>query len=152
MNSNGIWFYGLSGSGKTFVSKLIKKRIKNSILVDGDTVRKYISTDLDYSIKSRNIQIKRIFGISKIIIMSKFYPIISSVWMNEDILKKCKTENILVLKIIRDMEDIFHSHQTYVNNKINIVGKDLKYKNIKTKVIKNSKKEDLLVNIDRILL
>tara|TARA_B100000989_G_C19351768_1_gene389418 strand:+ start:230 stop:688 length:459 start_codon:yes stop_codon:yes gene_type:complete len=152
MNSNGVWFYGLSGSGKTFVSKLIKKRIKNSILVDGDTVRKYISTDLDYSIKSRNIQIKRIFGISKIIIMSKFYPIISSVWMNEDILKKCKTENILVLKIIRDMEDVFHSHRTYVNNKINIVGKDLKYKNIKTKVIKNNKKEDLLVNIDRILL
>ena len=115
-------------------------------------MRKYISIDLDYSIKSRNIQIKRIFGISKIIIMSKFYPIISSVWMNEDILKKCKTENILVLKIIRDMEDIFHSHRTYVNNKINIVGKDLKYKNIKTKVIKNSKKEDLLVNIDRIIL
>ena len=61
----GIWFYGLSGTGKTFSSKFIKKIIKkNSIVLDGDDVRKYISLDLGYAEKDRKIQIKRILGIS----------------------------------------------------------------------------------------
>ena len=36
----GIWFFGLSGSGKTYASKIIKKIKKNSITIDGDDVRK----------------------------------------------------------------------------------------------------------------
>ena len=45
----GIWFYGLSGSGKTLLSNCLKKKIKNFIILDGDQIRKYISTDLGYS-------------------------------------------------------------------------------------------------------
>ena len=44
--NKGIWFYGLSGSGKTHISKNLKKKIKNSVIVDGDNVRKLISKDL----------------------------------------------------------------------------------------------------------
>ena len=66
-----IWIIGLSGSGKSFYAKEIKKKISNSIIVDGDEVRKYISTDLDYSLQSRNIQINRIYGLAKIAIKSK---------------------------------------------------------------------------------
>ena len=54
----GIWFYGLSGSGKTFASKIILKDISKSIEIDGDQVRKYISFDLGYNIKDRKIQIR----------------------------------------------------------------------------------------------
>ena len=42
MNKNkylGVWFFGLSKSGKTF-KQIFKKKIKNNILVDGDIVRK----------------------------------------------------------------------------------------------------------------
>ena len=56
----GIWFYGLSGSGKTYISKIIKKKTKKSIIIDGDIVRKLVSTDLNYSKKHREIQIKRV--------------------------------------------------------------------------------------------
>ena len=43
----GIWFYGLSGSGKTISSKFLKKKIKDSLIIDGDKVRKLISFDLN---------------------------------------------------------------------------------------------------------
>ena len=56
----GIRFFGYSGCGKTFASKFLKKRIKNSILVNGDEVRKYISFDIGYSLDDRQIQIQRI--------------------------------------------------------------------------------------------
>ena len=48
-----IWIIGLSGSGKSFYAKQIKKKISNSIIVDGDEVRKYITTKLGYSSKDR---------------------------------------------------------------------------------------------------
>ena len=66
MNKNkkiisGIWFYGLSGSGKTTVSKYLKNNVfKKSLIIDGDIVRKYISTDLKYTLSDRLIQLNRI--------------------------------------------------------------------------------------------
>ena len=65
-NIKGLWFYGLSGSGKTLASKFLKKKIRNSLLVDGDKVRKYISKDLSYKLKYRKIQIDRVLGITKL--------------------------------------------------------------------------------------
>ena len=53
----GIWFYGLSGSGKSYISKILHSKMSDSVLVEGDTVRKCISTDLGYSKKDREIQI-----------------------------------------------------------------------------------------------
>ena len=37
----GIWFFGLSGTGKSFASKFIGKYHKNCLIIDGDVVRKY---------------------------------------------------------------------------------------------------------------
>ena len=34
----GVWFYGISGSGKTQASKFFKKKISNSLILDGDQV------------------------------------------------------------------------------------------------------------------
>ena len=48
--SNGLWFYGLSGSGKTYASKYLKKLINNSFIIDGDEIRKNISFDLNYTL------------------------------------------------------------------------------------------------------
>ena len=44
-----IWIIGLSGSGKSFLADKLKKKIKNSIIVDGDQVRKYLTSDLGYN-------------------------------------------------------------------------------------------------------
>ena len=86
----GIWFYGFSGSGKTFISKILYKKIKNSVIIDGNKVRKLISTELNYSKKDRELQIKRVVGIGKIIMDSDKFPIISTVYFNKEINFKCK--------------------------------------------------------------
>ena len=133
----GIWFYGLSGSGKTFASKYLEKKIFKSFLIDGDVVRKTLSTDLDYSLKSRKIQIRRIYSISEICLINKFFPIISTVFMDKHIIQKCKRKRILVLNINRNnFEKIINSYKIYKNKK-NVVGKDIKFKKFKTKKIIN---------------
>ena len=79
----GIWFYGMSNSGKSFASRYIKKKIKKkNVIIDGDEVRKLVSFDLGYTLKDRKIQILRVFGLAKILTNSKIFPIISTVYMN----------------------------------------------------------------------
>lgn len=133
----GIWFYGFSGSGKTYISKILKKKLKNSVVVDGDNVRKLISNDLDYSKAHRKIQIKRIFGISKLIIESEKFPIISTVFMSKKINNLCVKNKILCLMVVRDnFINIKKNHKTY-KNKLNVVGKDIFFDNFKKKKIIN---------------
>lgn len=120
----GIWFYGLSGSGKTFASKIIAKKKRNSILIDGDDVRKFLSRDLGYSVNERKIQIRRVFGITKIALKSNLFPIVSTVYMDKYVAKSLAKNNIYLIKIIRDLKKIIKQHKTYRNKK-NVVGKDI---------------------------
>ena len=76
---NGLWLFGLSGSGKSYLSKKISTLIDNSFIVDGDFVRSKISFDLGYSKKDRIIQNKRVLGIAKMVIKNNYFPIISSI-------------------------------------------------------------------------
>jgi adenylylsulfate kinase-like enzyme len=137
-NSRGLWLYGLSGSGKSFFSKILNKQIKDSIIIDGDNVRKIISSDLGYSQKDREIQINRIFGISKLIIESKKFPIISTVYMNKKINNLCKKNKISCLMVLREnFNDIKKNHKTY-KNKSNVVGKDIFYERFKKSLLINN--------------
>ena len=133
----GYWFYGLSGSGKTFASQYLSKRIKKNVIIDGDLVRKYISSDLGYSKKERDKQISRIAGICNLIIESDKFPIASSAWMNKKIALKLKKDGVIVLKIDRNLEKIMDCHKTYSNKK-NVVGIDIFYEKFKSTIILNS--------------
>ena len=151
-NKLGIWFYGLSGVGKTYASNYIFSNDNHkSIIIDGDVVRELISIDLGYSIKEREKQINRIFGIAKIALKSKLFPIISSVYMNKSLLEKAEIENILVIKIERQQVAAKKNNKTYNENK-DIVGIDLDYEVFRTIEIHNSgdiefcKQLDLLIN------
>jgi adenylylsulfate kinase len=60
-----IWFTGLSGSGKTTVSRLVQDRLRergimNVEVLDGDVVRTNLSKGLGFSKEDRDINIKRI--------------------------------------------------------------------------------------------
>ena len=137
MTYRGLWFYGLSGSGKTFASKYLKTKIKKSFLIDGDDVRKTLSTDLDYTLRSRKIQIGRLFSLAELCLINKFFPIVSSVYMDKKIIDKCRKKNILLINIQREnFESILRNHKTYKNKK-NVVGVDIQIKNYKTKKISN---------------
>lgn len=63
-----IWLVGLSGSGKTTLGKEIarlwKKQQPNTVLVDGDEVRRIFRQDTrssDYSLEGRRLNAERIF-------------------------------------------------------------------------------------------
>ena len=137
-NIKGIWFYGLSGSGKTYISKILYNKMNNSVLVDGDIVRKFVSTDLSYFKKDREIQIKRVLGICKIIIKSKKFPIASTVYFNKEMKILCVKNNIMPIKVERnDFAKTLKTHKTYKNKK-NVVGIDISYESFKTEKIIHS--------------
>ena len=151
VQNKGVWFYGLSGSGKSFASELLSKKIKYSCLIDGDIVRKYISYDLKYSKKDGNIQLHRVLGISRIAIGSNIFPIISTVWMNEKILAESKKLGIKVIKIKTDINNLINTHKTYKNKK-DVVGVNIKYsRNLNTETIINNKDEEFCKTIKKLI-
>lgn len=142
----GIWFYGLSGSGKTFISNYLKKRKSDSLLVDGDEVRKYISFDLGYKLDDRKIQIERIYGICKIIINSNKIPLASSVYFNKKMNRLCKYSKILPIKVERKNFDLIQNkHKTYRNKK-DVVGRDIFYEKFNTHKIINDNTPNFIKN------
>ena len=135
-NIKGLWFFGLSGSGKTHLTKILKKNLKKeTFVIDGDVVRKHISFDLDYTIKDRKIQVKRVLGIAKLSMENKLFPIISTVYMNSEIQTKSKKIGILVIKISRP--ELKMKSKIYKLKK-NVIGKDLKLPVLKSKVLINN--------------
>ena len=150
MKKKGFWFYGLSGSGKTYATKYLNKKIKNSIIVDGDIVRKYISTDLKYHLSHRKIQITRVLGLAKIILNSKIIPIISTVYLDSKTSKKAEKIGIKIIRINRNMTKVFKSHPTYKSKK-NVVGRDIKYKNIKSETIFNDTRKKFCQRLNKLI-
>ena len=132
----GIWFYGLSGSGKSFASSVCKEFIPNAFVVDGDDVRKYVSTDLSYSKIDRKVQTNRILGISKIVIQNKMFPIISTVTMQSDLLVECNKLQIEVVLLSRPMDQIYQVREIY-KSRSNVVGKDIVLQKFDTTTLAN---------------
>lgn len=151
---NGIWFYGNAGTGKSIASKFLKKKIKNSVLLDGDQIRKYISFDLDYSIKDREIQIKRVFGISKLVKQSNMFPIASTVYMNTQIKNKLKKQNILLVKIVREFNKIKNRKNIYNNKMKHVIGKDIKNPKLRNnlEIINNNNIKEFYKKLSKIKL
>ena len=137
---SGIWFFGLAGSGKSYASNIISEASEMAFLVDGDDVREYVSTDLAYDLASREIQIGRIFGISMLAIKNGYFPIASSVYMNEETLQKCIVNGMVVIQIERPFGDITPLRDIYENSS-DVVGKDIKLPNIETRVLQNDGSE-----------
>ena len=59
-----LWFTGLSGAGKTTISKVVAEKLKQRgqkvEIVDGDIVRENLSKGLTFSKEDRDINIRRI--------------------------------------------------------------------------------------------
>ena len=137
----GIWFFGMSGVGKTYSSNHIFNKINNkkSILIDGDLTREYINFDSGYNIKDREIVIKRNFGLAFICIASGCFPIVCSVYMNNSIATKAIKNKIRLINITRDMNDVIKNSPVYKNDK-DVVGINFHYPKFyfEVKKIKNT--------------
>lgn len=131
----GLWFFGLSGSGKTYITKKISKKIKNSFLIDGDVVRSLVSFDLGYSLKDRIKQNKRVLGLAKIVIKNNFFPIVSSVYLDPKVFKVLTKNKIKVLQVIPKTKVIINSK---LKGKKNIVGKSIHQPKLNCEKLENN--------------
>ena len=131
----GIWLFGLSGSGKTYLSKKISKKIKYPFIIDGDEVRKLISYDLSYKKSDRIKQNKRVLGLAKIAIKNGYFPIISSVYLDPKIFNEAKKNKIRIVNVLRSND---FTNQKLGNNKY-IVGKSIKQPKLKCEIFENRK-------------
>lgn len=130
-HAKGFWFYGLSGSGKTYATQFLAKKIEHSFLIDGDMVRQFVSADLSYSEKDRTTQINRLFGIGLLALENNYFPLISSVFMTHETLLNCHKKNILVMEIRRDVSQLKKVRSLYAGCK-NVVGVDIKRPDLNT--------------------
>ena len=135
--TKGLWLFGLSGSGKTYLSKKISKKIKKPFIIDGDEVRKFINFDLGYKKSDRIKQNKRVLGLSKIVIKNGYYPIISSVYLDPKVFAEAKKNKIRVVNVFRSKK---FTNQKLKNNK-NIVGISIKQPKLKCETFNNTGKK-----------
>ena len=131
--TKGLWLFGLSGSGKTYLSKKISKKLKKPFIIDGDEIRKLISFDLGYKKSDRIEQNNRVLGLSKIVIKNGYYPIISSVYLDPKVFIKAKKAKIRVINVLRSKK---FTNQKLKNNK-NIVGISIKQPKLKCETFNN---------------
>tara|TARA_B110000444_G_scaffold192793_1_gene182768 strand:- start:11391 stop:11846 length:456 start_codon:yes stop_codon:yes gene_type:complete len=151
MTYNGLWFFGLSGSGKTFASDYLSNKINNSFIIDGDKVRDLISNDLDYSLESRIIQLNRVLGLSSLVTLNNYFPIVSTVYMTKNIQKNLINNNFLLIKIERTLSDAKNNNPTYLDNK-NVVGIDILYENFLYEKITNTGGVEFCKILDKIII
>ena len=135
--TKGIWFYGLAGAGKTFASKQLSSIRDRSFLIDGDRVRKHISTDLGYTESERLIQISRVLGLSVLAIENGYFPIASTVFMNQSTYSEAKKKGIQVIEIKREVLELKSTRNFYGKNEENVVGESIPLPSLQTKKLMN---------------
>jgi len=157
-----IWIRGVSGVGKTTLSKklfqIYKAKNKNTVLIDGDKFRKLFKNDLKFSLKDRNRNAERLIAFVKFLDNQKINVILAAnltsvkyrVWCKKnfknyiEILINTKIENL----IKRDKKNIYNS-----KNRKNVVGRDIPNFYSKTSALiinNNSSKKEFFQNIKQI--
>ena len=72
-----IWLTGLPCSGKTTLANAFVKCHSGFISLDGDNVRQYISSDLDFSLNSRQENVRRVASFAKLLLDQNISSIVS---------------------------------------------------------------------------
>ena len=76
-----IWFTGLSGSGKSSIAHEVENRLfqrgAKTYVLDGDVVRRGISSDLGFSVEDRNENVRRTGEIAKMFMDAGIITLVS---------------------------------------------------------------------------
>ena len=95
--SIGIWFYGLSGSGKTYAANIVKSVIRNSYLIDGDDVCSIYKYRFKFTAYDRTKQIEE-FLAGTTHHKKWTISVASSVFMDQKTFDKCDHLNVQVVR------------------------------------------------------
>ena len=125
-----IWIIGLSGSGKTYLSKKIFKKIKGKkILVDGDTIRKYITYKLKYSKQDREKNSQLISDLCMFLESQGFIVICSilSIFRKHQKINRIKFDKYFQIFNESKISKLNKRNNKKVYSNINVVGKKIKF-------------------------
>jgi adenylylsulfate kinase-like enzyme len=85
-----VWLTGLSGAGKTTVSealgRLVKPRLPELVLVDGDAMRDLFGGDLGYAEADRVVQIGRLQRMARYLDGQGQLPVVAALYSHPDLL------------------------------------------------------------------
>lgn len=119
MKGYTIWFTGLSGSGKTTVAnELVKRlRVKNVpiVLLDGDVIRKTLSSDLGYTKNERDKHITRVANVCHIITLNCVLNVACVISPTEEIRQYAKD-------LIKDFVEVYIKCPIEICNKRDVKG------------------------------
>lgn len=134
-----IWLTGLSGSGKTTVSKILQKLLvkhgKKVITIDGDIIRDLYGNDLKFHLEDRKKQIRRIQELAKFLNKKNNIIIVAALYSNKKILNQNRKIFKKYLEIYMKVplkilikRDIKNLYKKALEKKIkNVVGVDIKW-------------------------
>ena len=158
-----IWFTGISGVGKTLIAKklfrILKKKTKNVVHIDGDKFRSILNNDIGYSLKDRNINASRIINFVKLLNEQKINVIVSANLTSQKYRRYCKRKfnKYLEININTDLNLLKKRDRKkiYSNRSLkNVVGfgiKNIKNDTAKIKILNNDSKKKFLKNISILL-
>lgn len=85
-----IWLTGLSGAGKTTICTELYGRLKpllpELVLLDGDAIRAALGGDLGFTEQDRNVQIRRVQGIAKLLSDQGLIVLVGVVYSNPELM------------------------------------------------------------------
>ena len=142
-----IWIIGLSGSGKSYLSKKIYTNINNKkkILLDGDEIRKHLTYKLGYTKKDRLKNSIFISDLCHFLEKKNFIVVCSILSIFPDQQKKNRIRFNRYFQIFMDVDKkiLLKRNNKKVYNAYNVVGKNIifpkPYKN--DLIIKNEYKK-----------
>lgn len=92
-----LWFTGLSGAGKSTISKIIaselRKRNRKVEVLDGDEVRENLSKGLGFTKEDRDTNIKRIGYVAKLLARNQVAVITAAISPYREIRDGIRAEN-----------------------------------------------------------
>lgn len=125
-----IWIIGLSGSGKTFLSKKIFKKLNGKkILVDGDVVRKYLTYDLSYTKKDREKNSQFISDLCKFLEIQGFTVVCSilSIFRKHQKQNRTKFNDYFQIFINSKISELRKRNTKNIYSRKNVVGKNIDF-------------------------
>jgi cytidine diphosphoramidate kinase len=85
-----VWVTGLSGAGKTTLCTalrdLIKPRLPELVLLDGDVVRAAFGNNLGYTESDRVVQVRRLQSMAKVLAEQNLVVIVGVLYGNQELL------------------------------------------------------------------
>jgi cytidine diphosphoramidate kinase len=157
---NVYWVTGVSGSGKSTFANILKKELEekkiNSILIDGDEIRKLLNDKYSYT-KDDRLEVARIYSkLAKLISEQGVTTIVSTISLFNEI-HEWNRENISGYKEIlikRDMNDILRDDKKLVYKNNNVVGNEIpaEYPKNPEFIVENIKKNEINKYIKEFIL